>query len=311
MPAVSVIIPAYRVTAYIAEAIDSVLSQTFTDYEIIVVNDGCPDTTALERELDPYLNRIVYIKKNNGGLSSARNAGIHASNAPLIALLDGDDTWTPDYLAVQLATLHADPNADVVYPNAVFFGDCDVVGRQLMEFSPSEGPVTFESLVLRKCCVIVSVIARKETVIRVGGFNENLRLVEDFDLWLRIVKAGGKIVYHRKPVFRYRRRSESLSSNDIAMIHATMDVFDNAENTFDLTSSERTALAQARLNYRRALAYYSGRKAMRDGDASAALRHFRELLRFRLTGKHIALVVLLRLAPRSTLRLFRILESVR
>src|SRR5262249_43809454 len=92
-PAVSVIIPAYGVTPYIAEALDSVLAQTYTDFELIVVNDGCPDTAALEAVLRPYLDHIVYVKKENGGVSSARNAGIRVARAPLIALLDGDDAW--------------------------------------------------------------------------------------------------------------------------------------------------------------------------------------------------------------------------
>src|SRR5919198_1434145 len=93
VPAVSVIIPAYRVTQYIAEALDSVLAQTFTDYETIVINDGCPETVALERVLEPYRERIIYLKQENRGPGAARNAGILAARSPLIALLDADDVW--------------------------------------------------------------------------------------------------------------------------------------------------------------------------------------------------------------------------
>src|SRR5262249_53899875 len=90
-PAVSVIIPAYRVTQYIVGALDSVLAQTFTDYETIVINDGCPETAALERVLEPYRDRIIYFKQENRGPAAARNTGIRAARAPLIALLDADD----------------------------------------------------------------------------------------------------------------------------------------------------------------------------------------------------------------------------
>ena len=112
MPQVSVIVPAYRVTAYIKEAVDSVLAQTFEDFEIIVVNDGCPDTEALERVLEPYRSRIAYLRlEQNAGMASARNAGILASKSRYIALLDADDLREPNYLEVQLRILEADPRS--------------------------------------------------------------------------------------------------------------------------------------------------------------------------------------------------------
>src|SRR4051812_21258868 len=99
-PAVSIIMPAYRAAAYIAAALDSVFAQTFKSYEVIVVNDGSPDTEELERVLEPYRDRIVYIKQENKGVSAARNAAIRVSRAPFIAQLDPDDLWEPEYLAV-------------------------------------------------------------------------------------------------------------------------------------------------------------------------------------------------------------------
>jgi glycosyltransferase involved in cell wall biosynthesis len=81
-PAVSVIVPCYRVTEYIREALDSLRAQTFRNFETIVINDGCPDTANLERALEPYRGEIVYIKQENTGLSGARNSGIKAARAP-------------------------------------------------------------------------------------------------------------------------------------------------------------------------------------------------------------------------------------
>jgi glycosyltransferase involved in cell wall biosynthesis len=101
-PLVSVIIPAYDVAEFIGEALDSVFAQTFTDYEVIVINDGSPDTAKLERALAPYLSRIVYLKQENRGVSAARNTGINAARGSLIAFLDGDDVWLPNYLEVQV-----------------------------------------------------------------------------------------------------------------------------------------------------------------------------------------------------------------
>src|SRR3954469_6661492 len=83
-PQVSVIIPAYNIAPYIIETLDSVLAQTFTDYEVIVVNDGSPDTEEFEAAFQPYLDRIVYLKQENGGASLARNTGLHAARGEFI-----------------------------------------------------------------------------------------------------------------------------------------------------------------------------------------------------------------------------------
>src|SRR5579883_3152754 len=96
-PAISIVIPCYKVTNYIREALESVRAQTFRDFETIVVNDGCPDSANLERVLEAYRDEIVYIRQENRGLAAARNAAIRVARAPLIALLDGDDAWDPDY----------------------------------------------------------------------------------------------------------------------------------------------------------------------------------------------------------------------
>ena len=120
---VSVIIPAYNVERYIKEALDSVFSQTYQHFEVIVVNDGTPDTPALEQILQPYLDRIVYLKQENRGLSGARNTGLRAATGDLVALLDADDIWLPDYLDKQVTYLRENPDKDLVYCNAEFFGD--------------------------------------------------------------------------------------------------------------------------------------------------------------------------------------------
>src|SRR5947209_18801381 len=101
-PAVSVIIPAYNAAQYIGEALDSVFAQTFTDYEVIVVNDDSPDTAELERALAPYRERVVYIKQENRGPGGARNTAILKARGECVALLDSDDVWLPTFLAEQM-----------------------------------------------------------------------------------------------------------------------------------------------------------------------------------------------------------------
>src|SRR2546422_4249577 len=102
-PLVSVIVPAYRAAPYIAETLDSILAQTFSGYEIIVVNDGSPDTEELERALAPYYDRINYIVQENRGQAGARNTGIRHSRGVFVAFLDQDDQWEPEFLSVQTA----------------------------------------------------------------------------------------------------------------------------------------------------------------------------------------------------------------
>src|SRR4051794_21327340 len=99
-PRVSVIVPCYNTADVVAETIDSVLAQTYRDYEVIVVNDGSPDSGELNPILARYGDRLRCFRKENGGLASARNRGIREARGELIALLDSDDIWTPDYLAV-------------------------------------------------------------------------------------------------------------------------------------------------------------------------------------------------------------------
>jgi glycosyltransferase involved in cell wall biosynthesis len=302
VPGVSVIVPAYGVTAYIAEALDSVLAQTYTDYEIVVINDGCPDTVALERALRPYQDRIVYVKKENGGLASARNAGIRVARAPLIALLDGDDAWVPEYLAVQTEYLRTHPEIDVVYCDGVICGDTPLAGRRVMEFSPSHGEVNFESLVTCRCSVNVSVLARKAAIVGVGGFDERLRRAEDFDLWVRAVHAGARISYHCRQLYRYRRRDNALSADDVAMCQAALVVLEKASQTVSLSPSERSAVVQGQRLFRADLFYFRMKEALRARDASAALSALRELQSLRWRLKYVPLRIGLRCAPWLTLR---------
>ena len=98
-PLVSVIVPAYRAAPYIAETIDSILAQTFCGYEIIVVNNGSPDTEDLERALHPYRGRIESIVQENRGQAGGRNTGIRHSRGEFVAFLDQDDQWEPQFLS--------------------------------------------------------------------------------------------------------------------------------------------------------------------------------------------------------------------
>jgi len=98
-PLVSVIIPAYNAAVFIGETLTSVFNQSYSNYEVIVVNDGSTDTAELEKVLAPFRGRLVYLEQENKGPSAARNSAIGKARGEFVAFLDSDDTWLPDYLA--------------------------------------------------------------------------------------------------------------------------------------------------------------------------------------------------------------------
>lgn len=196
-PLVSVITPAYNVGQWIAEAIDSVLCQSETAFEYVVVDDGSTDDTAdivAERAArDP---RLRLIRTANGGSGQARNVAIEASSAPFIAFLDGDDRWHRDFLRTALATLQQGPpevgatfsHTRVLLENGRLVGlrwqpsgrfDLD---RFLIDHNP---PHNGSSLLLRRSCFT-----------EVGVFDPALRSGVDFDMWLRIAAKSSTPVFH-------------------------------------------------------------------------------------------------------------------
>ena len=114
-PAVSVIIPAFRASRDIPVALDSVFAQTFADFEVIVVDDGSPDSAELKAAIAPYRSRLQFIQQANRGAGAARNAGIRAARGRFIAFLDADDRWAPEFLARQVYFLEANRTCALVY----------------------------------------------------------------------------------------------------------------------------------------------------------------------------------------------------
>jgi len=297
-PLVSVIIPAYRAAQCIAATLDSLLAQTFTDYETILVNDGSPDTVALERALEPYRDRITYFCQENQGPSAARNTAIRAARGKYIAPLDADDLWAPEHLAAQLAVLEADPSIDMVYADARIFGDVPEAGRTVMELSPSAGEVTFERLVTRQCTVHLCVsVCRRETLLRAGLFDPALRRVEDADMWLRIARQGGRIVYQRRVLGHYCRHAGSLSSDRASMIEAFLAVLAKAARDPHLTAAQRELLERQCVVERAGLELQRGKNAVLAGDDEAAIGHLTCANQQHKSLKLAAVLMLLRVAP--------------
>jgi glycosyltransferase involved in cell wall biosynthesis len=306
-PLVSVIVPAYQSAAYIMEALDSVLAQTFQDFEIIVVNDGCPDTKVLEMVLAPYHRRIVYIRQENQGLAVARNTAIaNSSNSKYIALLDADDKWEPNYLEVQTGMMEANPTIAILYCDAILFGEGSSKHKTFMQVCPSHGEVSVESLVNQTCNVMVSVLARREAVVRAGMFDPAFRSNEDFDLWLRVAKGGGRIAYHRRALVHYRRHPNSLSASRPRMCNGYLAVMQKFLQRSDVSESERK-LILSRMEYVRAvIAWDEGITAVNRGDSPEAVEKLRRANQVLRRPGLAALIAALRVFPRLAIPAYRV-----
>jgi glycosyltransferase involved in cell wall biosynthesis len=296
-PAVSVIVPAYNVTRYIADALDSLRAQTFRNFETIVVNDGCPDSANLERVLEPYRSEIVYIRQENQGLAGARNTAIQASRAPLVALLDSDDSWEPDYLEVQIGFFAEHPQTDVVSPNAFFVGETLFPGKTMTDLFPARGDVSFRSLLARDNQIFVGVTARREAILRAGLFDPALRSAEDLDLWLRMAHGGARFAYNHRPLVRYRARPDSLSNDPIWITNHVLQVYRKLSGVLDLNAGDQRSLDAAIRHEEANLDFHLGKKALYAGRNREARERLARANRVMRSRKVSVALLALRIAP--------------
>lgn len=304
-PLVSVIIPAYQIAPYVAETLDSVFAQSLGDFEVIVVNDGSPDTGELELALAPYLDRICYIRQQNAGAGAARNRGVREARGEFVAFLDGDDLWLPNYLEKQL-NFAREGGYDLVYADALLFGESPVAGKTYMQTAPSEGAVTFVSLLRNDCNVITSgVVARRLALIDAGLFDESLRNAQDFEMWTRMAKRGARLAYQRKVLLQYRCREGSLSGDEMNRLKREIRVYRHIAENYDLTPAEQAELSRAMVLQEAAVALADGKLRLlgeRFDEARVSFEHAHRVL----GGWKLWLAVLmLRVAPRLLRRLAR------
>jgi glycosyltransferase involved in cell wall biosynthesis len=252
-PKVSVIMPAYNTAQFIVEALESVFTQTYADFEAIVVNDGSPDTVQMEEAIAPYRDRIVYIRQKNTRAAGARNTGIRHARGEFLAFLDSDDSLTPGALAVQMGKFAEDPSLDMIYGNALQFESVVGSGKRYMEVCPSIGAVTFSSMVKEDTQVcIVGAVVRKEVIEKAGLFDESLKRCDDYDMWVRIAHAGGRIAYHQTVVGNSRvGRPGSLGASELGMLEAAMEILSTLDKKVAL-SDEQKALVIRRVAFHKA-----------------------------------------------------------
>ena len=304
-PHVSVIIPAYNIADYIAEALDSVLAQTYRNHEIIVINDGSPDTAKFEAVLEQYWEDIVYLRQPNLGAGAARNFGIQTARGGLIAFLDGDDIWHPEFLESQVTFLERG-HYGMVYADALLFGGSAFDGRNFMLDAPSHGDANFENLLDFRCNVITSgTVAQKHAVVEAGMFESEKVRAHDFVLWLRMAKNGVRIGYQRKTLLKYRVRLDSLSGNSIERVQREIDVYHRVERLIDLTAKQRDIIRLQLARLEAEVEIERGKSFFLQKDFSSARTAFERSNGYRKSGRLWLVIFLLRVAPNLLLNLYK------
>lgn len=186
---VSVIIPTYNRANYLVESLESVLAQTYRNLEVIVVNDGSTDET--KTKLEPFLGRISYFEKSNGGKSSALNLGLKHISGDYVWVFDDDDVALPELVASHMEIFNSRPEIGFVYGGYSFFDGDDpcAVTETVEAVLPPDGEM-LGRLLSGNFISSVSVIVRKECYDRVGCYDERLVRAQDYDMWIRLARAG-------------------------------------------------------------------------------------------------------------------------
>lgn len=214
-PLISICIPSYNARRYLPATLASIRAQTFTDWELVVTEDGSDEDIApLVRDFGLGGPQPVLYQRHaiNRGLPAARNTGIGAARGTWIALLDCDDLWTPNHLAGLVDATRLWPAADFVHAGSVLFEN--ETGRDVGIRAPSPAAVRAYPLSLYLGDYAVqpsSVLLRKALWERVGGFNPACRYVEDREMWLRCARAGAVFAYSGRNTCRYRQHAQAMS----------------------------------------------------------------------------------------------------
>ena len=240
MPKVSVIIPTYNRAEFLRNAIDSVLAQTYHDFELLVVDDGSTDQT---RELVAgYGDQLIALFQANRGVSSARNLGIRAATGELVAFLDSDDAWLPEKLAWQVAIMDQHPDLQLCHTEEIWI-------RRGVRVNPKKKHQKYAGYIFPYClplCVISpsSVMLRRTLFETVGYFDENLPACEDYDLWLRITKDYCVYFIEQPLLLKYGGHPDQLSRTHWGLDRFRIQAMEKLLQTGNLSLEQRAQTLQ-------------------------------------------------------------------
>ena len=272
IPAISIVIPTYNHAEYLQQALQSVIDQTFHDWEAIIVNNFSDDATLqiIEQFNEPRFRVINF--RNHGVIAASRNEGIRNSLAPVIAFLDSDDTWYKDKLSKCMSEF--ENGAKVVCHGEKWISDSSV--PRAIFYGPAE-KATYKNLLFRGNCISTSAtLVNREVLEQLAGFSENPSFItaEDYELWMRISLATTNFVFVHEILGEFRRHGESASSSVDKHLAAEIAVINH-----HVEQMRPSFMVFTRARHRRAKAFYSaGRTHMRGESTGLALSFFAKAL---------------------------------
>jgi glycosyltransferase involved in cell wall biosynthesis len=227
MPPCSVVVAAYNVERYVGPAVESALSQTYPDVEVIVVNDGSTDGTAAA--LEPFRDRIKYVEQPNEGLPASRNRGLREAAGQYVALLDGDDLWLPSRLEKVIGFLEDRPDIGFATSDAFFLSEASPEGRRYYDELPGGFRTRNQAYwILDYNFVLGMAVVRRSLFARHGTFDETLMTSEDWDLWIRFILGGERAGLVDEPLAYYRRRPGTLSLDEARIVEDALSIVERA-----------------------------------------------------------------------------------
>lgn len=216
MPRVSVIIPVYNSEKTIGDALDSIAAQTYTGYEVIVVNDGSTDQSegVIKKYMRPPLD-VTYVEQANKGPAAARNAGLRIARGEFIAFLDADDLWDKDKLATAVEAMDANPRVKLVFTDMRHMVNDSLVHSSYLHergYRHLAGGHIYDNLLKGNFIFTPTVVLRRDVLNETGHFDEQLPIAEDYDLWLRIARRF-EILFIDRPLATRRRVGSNITED--------------------------------------------------------------------------------------------------
>ena len=219
-PLVSIVIPCFKQSKFLQTAIDSVIAQTYSHWQVMVVDDGSPDDP--QTAMEPYAgdSRISFVTQSHEGVASARNRGVAMSSGQYLQFLDADDWLHPDKIATQVTILEGDASAGMCYCDYYLaLGDTTLSAEHTVTSRCADpfAPDLFNNWWIQGVFPPCAVLLRREWFDRAGGFSSGITLFEDYELWMRMSCLGCRVRFVPQRLAYYRQHNESLTSDQQAV----------------------------------------------------------------------------------------------
>ena len=243
MVKVSIIIPAYNGDRYIAEAIEGILTQTYSDYEIIVVDDGSTDNT--RQIIQQYGDRIQYLSQTNQGVAASRNLGLKASQGEYIAFLDQDDVFLPHKLASQATLLDQNPALGIVNSGWQIVNEQGEVQAAVKPWQQIPN-LNLADLIIWKPVFLGAMLFRRSWLDRSSGFDTTLEQTPDVDLVLKLAMMGCPAAWVKQTTVKYRQHQDNASKNTLLQAQELEQILERFFTQSNLPLEVKTLESESR-----------------------------------------------------------------